>query len=1079
MEDVSPEQKTETDNRFNVGWKRAWNGDLQAMGLRTRLYEYQRKSVAQMLIQEAAPERFQDIKFVKMHEVGKNGYYYIDLYSGEVRRECDVGLYDLPKGGILCEEMGTGKTLITLSLILATSQQRAFPDSAVPRSPIITKIGLAKFPSLRLSPGDYPIRDEAKAEAEGTLSSLALHRHISCRSTHIDEALPLPERAREALKTDLPFYYQYPEQDLNCRRSATQSGANQSKSAGKKIYLSCASLVVVPRLLVKQWQGEIAKHFEEGSLVYITVGEKLPTKEEVLRSHVSFRFTYMVHPTVLTQLIAPSVQLVLISDARFRNAGRELQAQAMEGDYFDIFTDIRWKRVIIDEGHVANTANGGLMHLARKTCSEAFWAVSGTPTKHALSSFSYATCNMPDTGRWSDESLKDLNHLLGILTNLLQMKPFDVTGKSIATSPTTLVINPLRAKEGPVHGAVERVQKIIHSVMVRTREEDIATEVQLPAYEERRHELCLDYMGQLTYNVLQAFFAVNVVTSRRVGPDYLLSPENRSSLLLAFQNLQRACCWYPAGHPDDFNPQFTLDVLEAQLQPKNLESFSDQDQCMMRQAQRWLSAAVKDKAWQSLMPKVSVPIHATQLPVDVLQATSTFPLFENGTALTSAEVTLALRSAASTITDREKITGSLVGAAISARKHETTIFVNRRVTKQARKNQTGTSGKVLHPAAKPPAATKSLRRSERAAAIDLRNIQDIDDEDSEIGQSPHHVPQKRKRGQQAPEHPTRAIAEEENLPLSREVQELQFAFNTLSSKLDWMIAEIVNNEDDRFVVFGKDATVLGQLTESLVLYSVWIWLGCPVVYRHLPSCYVGFGLSDVKAREAAIDIFQHKMRRVCLIEIELAGRGLNLVVANRVIFTEPTWKEDLERQAIARVYRIGQQRSTRCDILFIKGSQEQDILERRHGSKAGEAQDDDVIRNSIANPRFIEDTAPPRHPFIVPLVNTSNPGDMAYRPRSNALAEDPERQDNALAPVPPGLKQEHQETCPSSQPANRARFQSPVHPTDMGPSTASLQVTALHRGETKPNVSAATSITRPMSNKARKRVRLATDSDKE
>jgi hypothetical protein len=54
-----------------------------------------------MIIQEAAPARFEDIKFVKMKEVGRDGVYYIDLTGGEVRRKCDVGLYDLPKGGIL------------------------------------------------------------------------------------------------------------------------------------------------------------------------------------------------------------------------------------------------------------------------------------------------------------------------------------------------------------------------------------------------------------------------------------------------------------------------------------------------------------------------------------------------------------------------------------------------------------------------------------------------------------------------------------------------------------------------------------------------------------------------------------------------------------------------------------------------------------------------------------------------------------------------------------------------------------------------------------------------------------------
>lgn len=107
------------------------------------------------------------------------------------------------------------------------------------------------------------------------------------------------------------------------------------------------------------------------------------------------------------------------------------------------------------------------MELARKTCSEAFWAVSGTPTKHALSS--NVARDMAVSSKWSDEAIKDIGRLLGIFTNLLQMKPFDVTGNSIANSSTTLVINPLRGKHGPLCGAVERLTKLVNSVMVRNR----------------------------------------------------------------------------------------------------------------------------------------------------------------------------------------------------------------------------------------------------------------------------------------------------------------------------------------------------------------------------------------------------------------------------------------------------------------------------------------------------------------------------------------------------------------------------------------------------------------------------------
>ncbi|KAJ9121638.1 hypothetical protein QFC22_002258 [Naganishia vaughanmartiniae] len=996
------------DTHVKVGRKRIRDGNLTAMGLKTELYTYQRKSVAQMLIQETAPGRFEDIKFVKMKEVGKDATYYIDLSSGEVRRKCDVGLYDLPKGGILCEEMGTGKTLIALSLILATCRQRTTPDATSPHSSVITNITCVTSPSLPL---------EAQVRST-TLADFALHRHLSSRSTNVPASQPLPVESRNAFDNNLPFYYKYPGRDESCRRSTTRPMDGERTSLGKKIYLSCASLVIVPRLLRKQWEGEIDKHFTEGSLKCISVHQELPSRDEVLASDVGSLSQYSRASWLIDEVFRlldfPSpfklftiLPLFCSTVTGFRSAEKELRFKENEADYFNIFTDIRWKRVIVDEGHVTNTGNGGLMDLARNTCSEAFWAVSGTPTKHALSST--IARDTATSGKWSDEAIKDIGRLLGIFTNLLQMKPFDVTGKSVANSPTTLVINPLRGKDGPACGAVERLARLVNSVMVRNREEDIAAEVKLDPLEQRRHALCL------------ATYAVNVVTSRRVGPDYLLSPENRSDLMLAFQNLQMACCWNPTGHVGDFDPKDTLSVLAEYLQPEMLQSFSEQDQRILKEAEIWLSAAADHKTWQSLMPKISVPINVSpvsHLPTEAFHACSYFPVTEDGAALTTAEVLLALCDAAAKITDAAQVSGKLVGAATSAKERETLMVTQGRPAKErssnGKKSMDGkkTVGKNSSQQPKPRAAARSLRRSGRAAASDLLRETYHDDEEST--QPISRTSRKRRRGQQAEDRDATGISLTTD-PLPREVQELHVSFNTLSSKLDWIVAEIIRNENDNFIIFGRDAVVLGQLTELLDIVGV-------------SSCYVGIGLSDIRAREAAVDIFQHKMRRVCLIEITMAGRGLNLVVANRVIFTEPVWREDVEQQAIARARRIGQQRPVICDILFIKGSPEQDILEQRHGSTLRDAADNHVIQNFIANPKFIEETASPRLPFVVPLVKRSSPENVV------------------LMNLPITPPQESREQTALDRKAKRARFDETSSPrSGINTSASQSSVTAIQQ----------------------------------
>jgi hypothetical protein len=54
-----------------------------------------------MLLQESNPTLYRDIKFVEMKEVGREAAYFVDLQNGEIRREEDVGYYELPRGGIL------------------------------------------------------------------------------------------------------------------------------------------------------------------------------------------------------------------------------------------------------------------------------------------------------------------------------------------------------------------------------------------------------------------------------------------------------------------------------------------------------------------------------------------------------------------------------------------------------------------------------------------------------------------------------------------------------------------------------------------------------------------------------------------------------------------------------------------------------------------------------------------------------------------------------------------------------------------------------------------------------------------
>ena len=165
------------------------------------------------------------------------------------------------------------------------------------------------------------------------------------------------------------------------------------------------------------------------------------------------------------------------------------------------FLQIRWKRLIIDEGHVSSSLSSILVPFAKLLSVERRWIVTGTPTTNLLglslgnrtsdneyeiqpndaadhrsvdfddSSSARTSPSIPDTLAkkpriWNKYDREDLNKLGNMITHFIALPQFTADSKLMSNS----VVDPLLASRGPQPGAVQVLNQLMEMVMIRHRQ---------------------------------------------------------------------------------------------------------------------------------------------------------------------------------------------------------------------------------------------------------------------------------------------------------------------------------------------------------------------------------------------------------------------------------------------------------------------------------------------------------------------------------------------------------------------------------------------------------------------------------
>ncbi|KAM0251245.1 hypothetical protein ACHAP5_001843 [Fusarium lateritium] len=503
----SPNPKTEL---IDDSYSRSVARDILAghiSGLKTELYPYQRRSSAMMLQKEVQPQQVLDPRLLHVQDQ-EGGVWYMDPVIGTILKE--PRYYDGVSGGILAEEMGSGKTVICLALILATKQ-------------------LPTQPPEHFRAGDVPTRKRLAPLAEmaascATRNAVPWQPYFNlCKAQSGEEY----DRCIEALERNPGYYFLPPPEP---RRTARRC-IRPVELPKKRLYLSNGNIVVVPANLLAQWQQEIRKHTDALEILILVKDKPLPPPEDLLK-----------------------YDIILCSQTRI-----EALIKQDGGVGRSPLSHIHFKRCIVDEGHklgnskISNKSNMLLVLDALHFSSR--WIVTGTPsdglygvdvdqTKHE----SDETCQKePDALAACNESSKfdfemerrDLMRIGAISALYLKARPWANTileaGDTTADWATYLLLPKHQANS---QGRWDCLRSTLNSLIIRHQFAEVSD--LLPPVNEKLVILEGSYQDQMSLNIFSMMIIFNSVQSQRTDRDYFFHTKQSKALLQIVHNLKQA-----------------------------------------------------------------------------------------------------------------------------------------------------------------------------------------------------------------------------------------------------------------------------------------------------------------------------------------------------------------------------------------------------------------------------------------------------------------------------------------------------------------------------------------------------------
>lgn len=805
--------------------------------LKTELYPYQCRSAAMMLQKEEEPGDILDPRLV--HALDQHGEsWHYDSNTGEARRE--PRRYDRMCGGILAEEMGSGKTLISLALIAATKDQPA----VIPE--------MFRNGNVTVRPTVGSLMDMAAAVA--TKSGVSWKRYIDSRYQNCIRAiernpgwyyLPRPRGARASRRTG---------PDINLPPT--------------RIFVSHASLIIVPPNLLAQWIQEISKHTKNLRVLEIApkkirgaVSNNIPCIEDLLHCDVAL--------CTVTRLEA------IWSKHKRLEADGSLSLDCSLGQ-------IQFKRCIVDEGHKLgnirlSSVRTDLLQVLEALHVNARWIVTGTPAKGLFGMEKNIDSSASLAESSTKQEIEDLKRIGSIATFYLKARPWSSTTQShrdtIADWKTYMI-----------QGRKDCLASTFSSLIIRHQLSEISH--MLPAVDYKIVKLEGSYQDKLCMNLFSMMIIFNAVQSQRTDQDYFFHPRNRKAMLELVNNLRQAI-FFGGSFFSESEIQKSVETAESFLGEKAVP-ITESDEALLKASISIGKTAVGNKIKRAANVFHEMPIYVDQFPGGSSTAWSVDERTGNGPMCTNRKLVIAA----------QRILRPFLGSTAVLNTYlNTGSFFTEGESAQ---------GRAVHDVQAPQGPSVG-RNAEKTLAGNTKLGED------------HVNP---RRGQFAAIKldergiPTPPQTPQEHIEIAGPLAETQLV-STISAKLSYLIDEIsMHQKEEQIIVFYDNDNIAWYLAGVLEMLQIY-----HLIYAK--------GIS-VDRRARYVSTFTHSSKfRVLLMDISEAAFGLDMKSASRIYFISPVLDPQVEAQAIGRVRRISQRKRVTVETLVLKDSIEELIVERK------------------------------------------------------------------------------------------------------------------------------------------------------